>query len=782
MKPHIILSLLAAVSCWFSSVHAQEVQNSSPAIGVSPLQSESRSGVLELMAQPEQSSSTRTGLEFIPIGTAYNLYTTLNNSPSQVACLPELNTVVFIHRHNAGTTGGSGGLSFDSSTDGGATWTINQSLTPSYNAGAEPEVIGGRYPSITLWNPPGNTLTDNVFVLAHGPELDPAAGGSWGSSFHISTAMDMDYLNETYYSTDDAHEDYLTGGLMTYNDGSIWDLKTFVPGNHFSTVKHVFHPPSKTFIRNEHVFEPDWYVSDGELVVANGEGETSFDPTGTIGYAVLLGCLSDDVVKTMAPVIYKTTDAGATWNQLPSFDWTAMPLMEEWMFATVDAGEYIPYFEQVSATVDVTGRLHIFSEVFSRYTSNYADSIMFIYSNSNVFLHLSTSDGTDWQGEALGYTTLDKAFIGSAEIQNQTQISRTPDGSKLFFCWNVSDSLMAYVNDRPNIYVKGYDVVSNTFTETVNLTMGTAFVFDGFFPTTAGVTLDNGFGEYELPIVFAVPGATDLSPPQFYYIDGVTFTDADFVPAEPATAAFTYFVDGPTVLFNNNSLFADTYAWDFGDGYSSTIEDPVHTYADPGVYNVCLTASNDLSTDEFCQDVTVVLDCEPPSPLVVLLVSSNQIRLGWSEVPGADYYQVQYRQAGTAAWSKKTTITLNVKLTGLTPGTTYEYRARSNCAGSFSSYSPIESVATTMRLGSTDPADPAIYPNPTTGSFYIQTPQSSGSELTVRVVDMAGSVVFEQVCDGSEEEILVETGLPSGMYLVQLRSAQSCQEIRLIIQ
>ena len=52
MKPHITLSLLAAVSCWFSSVHAQEVQNSSPAIGVSPLQSESRSGVLELMAQP----------------------------------------------------------------------------------------------------------------------------------------------------------------------------------------------------------------------------------------------------------------------------------------------------------------------------------------------------------------------------------------------------------------------------------------------------------------------------------------------------------------------------------------------------------------------------------------------------------------------------------------------------------------------------------------------------------------------------------------------------------
>ena len=213
MKPHIILSLLAAVSCWFSSVHAQEVQNSSPAIGVSPLQSESRSGVLELMATGTIFfNPDRVG--FIPIGTAYNLYTTLN-SPSQVACLPELNTVVFIHRHNAGTTGGSGGLSFDSSTDGGATWTINKALHLLIMQELSLEVIGGRYPSITLWNPPGNTLTDNVFVLAHGPELDPAAGGSWGSSFHISTAMDMDYLNETYYSTDDAHGNYLTGGLTT---------------------------------------------------------------------------------------------------------------------------------------------------------------------------------------------------------------------------------------------------------------------------------------------------------------------------------------------------------------------------------------------------------------------------------------------------------------------------------------------------------------------------------------------------------------------------------------
>ncbi len=36
-----------------------------------------------------------------------------------------------------------------------------------------------------------------------------------------------------------------------------------------------------------------------------------------------------------------------------------------------------------------------------------------------------------------------------------------------------------------------------------------------------------------------------------------------------------------------------TYAWDFGDGYTSALEDPVHTYAATGCYTVTLTVSNE---------------------------------------------------------------------------------------------------------------------------------------------------------------------------------------------
>jgi len=46
------------------------------------------------------------------------------------------------------------------------------------------------------------------------------------------------------------------------------------------------------------------------------------------------------------------------------------------------------------------------------------------------------------------------------------------------------------------------------------------------------------------------------------------------------------------VTFTNFSQNATTYAWDFGDGNSSSDKDPVHTYAGAGDYTVTLTASN----------------------------------------------------------------------------------------------------------------------------------------------------------------------------------------------
>jgi PKD repeat protein len=63
-----------------------------------------------------------------------------------------------------------------------------------------------------------------------------------------------------------------------------------------------------------------------------------------------------------------------------------------------------------------------------------------------------------------------------------------------------------------------------------------------------------------------------------------------------ATANFTATQNQLTVTFNNTSTNATSYLWDFGDGMTSTIPSPSHTYAAPGTYTVSLSATNACRT------------------------------------------------------------------------------------------------------------------------------------------------------------------------------------------
>lgn len=56
-------------------------------------------------------------------------------------------------------------------------------------------------------------------------------------------------------------------------------------------------------------------------------------------------------------------------------------------------------------------------------------------------------------------------------------------------------------------------------------------------------------------------------------------------------SAYDFAISGTTVTFTNkSSLKALTYSWNFGDGNTSTLKDPVHTYAVKNNYIVTLTA------------------------------------------------------------------------------------------------------------------------------------------------------------------------------------------------
>lgn len=71
------------------------------------------------------------------------------------------------------------------------------------------------------------------------------------------------------------------------------------------------------------------------------------------------------------------------------------------------------------------------------------------------------------------------------------------------------------------------------------------------------------------------------------------------------TAAFAFNASANTVVFQNESEQAINYAWNFGDGTTSTLENPTHTYSAIGTYNVELIVSNCHYSDTIIKEVNI---------------------------------------------------------------------------------------------------------------------------------------------------------------------------------
>ncbi len=72
----------------------------------------------------------------------------------------------------------------------------------------------------------------------------------------------------------------------------------------------------------------------------------------------------------------------------------------------------------------------------------------------------------------------------------------------------------------------------------------------------------------------------------------------------PPVASFGYLNSGSDATFNNTSIGASNYSWDFGDGSLPDIStNPVHSYFDNNPYVVTLTACNDGCCDTISQTI-----------------------------------------------------------------------------------------------------------------------------------------------------------------------------------
>ena len=102
---------------------------------------------------------------------------------------------------------------------------------------------------------------------------------------------------------------------------------------------------------------------------------------------------------------------------------------------------------------------------------------------------------------------------------------------------------------------------------------------------------------------------------------------------EPVTPA--------TIQFHNNSQYADSYLWRFGDGDSTTITNPTHVYNTYGDYLVSLMAMNTATNRSNTHNKTLTIT---PGKVFISSIRIDDIPFtdiygsGWDLMTGPDVY------------------------------------------------------------------------------------------------------------------------------------------------
>jgi hypothetical protein len=151
------------------------------------------------------------------------------------------------------------------------------------------------------------------------------------------------------------------------------------------------------------------------------------------------------------------------------------------------------------------------------------------------------------------------------------------------------------------------------------LLCGTTIALSGSQPGTGnGIWSNSGS-----PLTFQNPGqaqttASGLVPGNsytvFWTVTEGNCTGMDSMQIEalvPPTANFSFNGSGLLVGFSDNSTFANTWVWDFGDGATDAVPNPSHAYAQSGNYVVCLTVFNTCGADTLCRELTLQLLSSP---------------------------------------------------------------------------------------------------------------------------------------------------------------------------
>ncbi len=537
-----------------------------------------------------QSSCDTTSL-----GYSINPYTLISGARNNLWANPILNTITMTRRGGPGDLGAGGGtgnnIFYDLSTNGGRNWTVGKG--PLYN----PDLVPGtppanaRYPQGGILNPQGNTNPANAYQVTFTATTN---GAGWNGMGIGAARMDANNSNSSQEWLDqlgDAKR-YITEAMAILPNGTVYLLD----------------PERGNIATDDPAYTGDLVIYKGEINNQGNFGVVStklplplanyansgiaFDPSGTIGYIVLLGhdntVVNDEVFH---PIVLKTTDGGTTWGEPLSINLNDDPMLQavrDSLFGDEEDFDNGTFRMQYSTafdndiTVDRDGSLHILTGVmvagWEDGTNNAAYSVQ--PGNGQVMWDIIVRDNGAVVPLFLGRT---KTFRGcyycgdaSAEFteDNRPQTSRSWDGSKIVFAWFDTDTILfppqdiSSPNSNPDLHMAGISLSSTPgtpgrYATDMDITGPTPFVGLNILANVSPFSFNLSGDSIFVPMSYAVlDELSDVSPMKHVYNTCFRFDASRFtlpLPFPTETHANHELKSNATVFFPNPSTGSGTF-------------------------------------------------------------------------------------------------------------------------------------------------------------------------------------------------------------------------------
>ena len=285
--------------------------------------------------------------------------------------------------------------------------------------------------------------------------------------------------------------------------------------------------------------------------------------------------------------LVKSTDGGNSWNQITN-NQTNGNRIDEIGLSKSDADRI--YFSDGSDMFRTTDGGGSWSQIDNNGLPNKSITYILVNPNDEDIVWVTLS----------GYTSGEKVY-------------KSLDGGN---SWNnISYSL-------PNVPVNCIEIDKGSTVETVYI--GTDL---GVWTSDSTVSSWSPFNQNSLPNVIVNELEMQHQSNTLFaatYGRGLWSIGLDITSPPSADFSYTdsiFCILPASVSFINNSYYSNSYYWDFGDGNTSTLANPTHTYTNYGTFTVSLIANGPLGTDSVVKQQIISID--PNNPCIITLPNAG---------------------------------------------------------------------------------------------------------------------------------------------------------------